>query len=73
MAPKKLFIEKVKLDKQGFFVSSDLIEATEDQIAQFKSRPCDHSLNVDKLVYDEPAWLYDLRYCGVCNAFIDFI
>ena len=70
---KKLWVEKVELGPSGHFFASTLIEASEEQIAQFKSKPCNHSLDVDKLIYDEPGWPYDSRFCGVCNSFIGLI
>lgn len=73
MTTKELFIEKVTLDSKGQFLSSDLIPATTKDIAKFKSKPCNHSLNVDKLIYDEPQWIYDMRYCGVCGEFLGSI
>jgi hypothetical protein len=73
MKKKKLYIEKVELSDDGSFLGSDVVLATKKQIKDFKSKPCNHSLTVDKLIYDEPGYLYDSRYCGVCDAFIDLI
>lgn len=67
---KKLFIEKVELDSNGQFLCSKPIKATPEQIKEFKSKPCNHDLRVDKLIYDIPGWIYDLRHCGVCDAFL---
>lgn len=73
MKYEKLYIEKVKVDEKGFFVSSELVDATEKDIEEFKNKPCNHSLHVDKLVYDLSGWPYDLRYCGICNASLGVI
>jgi len=74
MTNKKLLIEKVTLNDLGLCFSSDLIEPTDDQIEEFKLKPCNHSLDVDKLVYDEVGYAgYDSRYCGLCKSFIGFI
>lgn len=66
---RTLYVEKVKvIDNQ--FISSEIILATEDMIQEFKSKPCNHDLRVDKLIYDIEGWPYDLRYCGVCETFL---
>lgn len=70
---KKLFIEKVTLDEKGDFLYSEPIPATEEQINEFKSKPCNHSTKVDKLIYDEWSWPYDARYCGVCDQIIGWL
>jgi hypothetical protein len=69
----KLYIEKVTKGNNGFFLCSELIPATEEDIKNFKNRPCEHSLHEDKLIYDEPGWPYDFRYCGICGAFLGMI
>jgi uncharacterized protein with ATP-grasp and redox domains len=68
-----LFVEKVKVSTTGEFLSSIVIPATEKDIEEFKNKPCNHSLHVDKLVYDLPGWPYDSRYCGICNASLGII
>ncbi len=69
----KLFIEKVTLDDNGKLLCSDVAEATEEQVKEFKSRPCDHSSTVDKLIWDEPGYPYDFRFCGVCECALGMI
>ena len=69
-----LYIEKVKLDKSGHFLSSDCIKATINQIKEFKSKKCNHTDEVDTLIYDkDDSWPYASRYCGVCNEFITLL
>jgi hypothetical protein len=70
---KKLFIEKVKLNSTGGFLCSSVVEATEEQIKDFRNRPCNHSMSVDKLIYDNPGYPYNARYCGVCGGFLDMV
>lgn len=69
----KLFIEKVTLDSNGKFVCSTVIEATEKQITEFRSKPCDHRYTVDKLIWNEPGVTWDFRYCGVCKKVLGLI
>lgn len=69
----KLYIEKVKLDSDGNFISSNLIVPTIEQINEFKSNKCNHDLRVDKLIYDVMGSPYDLRFCAVCNTCIGAI
>jgi hypothetical protein len=69
----KVFIEKVKVDERGFFISSDIVYPTSEQIEEFTKRGCEHSLHKDKLVYDEAGWPYDLRHCAFCGTFLGTI
>lgn len=70
---KKLFVEMVTLSPGGRFLSSEVKEATPQEITEFKSKGCKHDLTVNKLIYDIAAHPYDLRYCGVCDEFIGYI
>jgi hypothetical protein len=70
---KRLFVEKVSVGSDGLFCGSKCVEANDIDIAMFMSKPCDHSLHVDKLIYDIPGCLYGSRYCGVCDELIGLI
>jgi hypothetical protein len=70
---KNIFIERVHVDKNGNFISSEPIKPTEKQIENFLKKGCVHDLNKDKLAYDEAGWMYDSRYCAICNQHIGFI
>jgi hypothetical protein len=70
---RRIFIERVKRDKNGFFIGSEIEYPTPEQEAEFRAQPCNeetHSLHVDKLCYDEPGWPYDLRHCAKCGVFL---
>lgn len=72
---KKLYVEIVRHNKDGFFQSSILKEATKKDILHFKSKPCKHDLKrgSDALIYDIEGFPYDSRYCAVCNTFLGSI
>lgn len=70
---KKLYIEKVKLNYKKCYSSSELVPATNDQIAEFKSKSCDHDIRLDHLVYYEDQFPDKALWCGVCNNFIGVI
>ena len=71
---KKYFIESSKYARSpdGSCYNSDITPASEEAIAEFKSKLCDHT-NQDLLVYDEERYMYDLRRCGVCDQELGFI
>lgn len=75
MTNKNLFIEvsREKRYRDGHTGSSDLRDATELDIASFKSRPCGDHSSLELLCYDEPGYMYDVRFCAVCNKEIGFI
>lgn len=66
----KLFIEKVTCGSNGHFLYSEVIPTTLEMIEEFRSKPCNHSLDVDKLCYDTLGWPYNSRYCGICGEFL---
>jgi hypothetical protein len=67
-------IEVIKDGYDGTHVlMSDLREPTPDEFLKFKSIPCDHSKCKDQLIYDIPTWLYNMRYCVICNTFLGLI
>lgn len=67
------YVETFKKDESGRVYSSDLKEATEKEVEVFKSKPCSHNTNADRLVYDVIMPIYNERFCGVCGKLIDFI
>lgn len=69
----KLFVEKVNLDHNNNFISSTTIPASKEQIEFFFSKPCNHDISKDKLIYDIKGYPYDIRYCAICNKSIAFI
>lgn len=56
----------------GFVLSSSLRVPTESEIIEARQKHaegrCDH-----RLIRDEPNWLYDFRYCAICDRFLGFI
>lgn len=72
MSTRKLWVEVVKQSIAGRVLSSDLREATPEDIQHtnncHRNGECDHGV-----IYDEPGFVYHQRYCGVCGAFVDFI
>jgi hypothetical protein len=70
----KYYIEHAKSprDEDGKTIIAEVREASEEEIKEFKSKECNHS-SQDLLIYDEKGWLYDARYCGVCNKCIGLI
>lgn len=73
MKTTKLFIESSdNRTPDGSCWSSELRGATDEEIILFKSKECDHSAK-ELLIYDEPGYMYDFRFCGVCNSPIGLI
>lgn len=71
---RKLFVETA-LDRrtpEGICCSSEVREASKEEIAKFKNAICDHSAT-ELLVYDTGSWLYDFRHCAVCDHLIGMI
>ena len=68
-----LYVERVSLGSGGQFVSSKVVRATDEEIRRFRGEPCNHRMEVDKLIYDVPGHPYDTRHCGVCDQIIGFI
>ena len=54
-------------------VGSELTEPTEADITKFKLRGCQHDKQLEHLIYDEPGYLGDLRYCVVCGLSLGVI
>lgn len=66
----KLYIEKYSDLKK---VSTELIEANNNQILNYINNPCNHSFDNGILIYDEPGFAYDIRYCAICNESVGYI
>lgn len=62
------FVEEIIEGRGDHAGISNLHDASAEEIAQFKSKPCDHENATEALIYDEPSWLYDFRFCVVCGA-----
>lgn len=58
----------------GEFPSTSLIKPTEADIVKFKLRGCNHEdREADQLVWDDPAYAYDIRYCVICGRDLGMI
>ena len=67
-----LFIEVVEERFCGHIISSHPVGATQADVDKAKKQKekgrCTHRIR-----RDEGGWMYDLRYCATCGAFLDFI
>jgi hypothetical protein len=70
----KLFIEiaNEKRSEDGSCGDADIRPATQEEIDKFMKEPCNHR-NTELLVYDTPAFMYDIRSCAVCHSVIGMI
>ena len=61
--------------QENFFPSrpTTLIPATQEQVEEAKNYHEEHGSCKCHLIYDEPGFDFDLRYCGICGAFIGLI
>jgi len=67
---RQLYVETV-LDGVGSCVfMSNTRKATPEDILRFNSLPCAHDTCKEQLVYDTPGFIWDFRYCAVCNTFL---
>lgn len=68
-----------KLEQNNLWIekgttSTYLIKPTIEQIYKFFEKPCKkHDLKEGILVFDEPGYPYDLRYCAICNKSVGYI
>lgn len=73
LVKKKVFIERVTRDNEGKFLCSNVERPTLEQIQEFIDRGCVHDSSKDKLVYDVPGWLFDQRFCALCDTHLGHI
>lgn len=61
---REVMVEEIRNSFLNQPIVSVLREPTEDEVRLLGSNQdnCDH-----KLIYDEPGWLYDFRYCAKCG------
>ena len=65
---RKLFVETITEGSLEYgVIASDVRPATEKKVKEAKARykktkKCKHNI-----IYDEPGWMYDKRYCGICG------
>lgn len=57
----------------GIVYSSEIREATEQEVKEAKKYFAEHGKCKYHLVYDKHGFDWDLRYCGICNNFICLI
>ncbi len=69
---KKYYFEEVTERIGDTVIASTVREATEKEIETaillYEIGVCQH-----KIIYDVKDWPYDMRYCGICEAFIGLI
>ncbi len=70
----KYFIETANEPRRidGNCGAANIREASPEEITEFMSKPCNHQ-QVELLVYDTPAYAWDIRRCAVCGLVIGMI
>jgi len=51
-------------------VMSTLREPTEEEVSGLEATPCRHGSQPTQLIFDEPGFMYDFRYCAICGVFL---
>ncbi len=57
----------------GIVFSSELREATPQEIEDSENYYKEHGKCKYHLIYDKPGFDFDMRYCGICGQFISLI
>lgn len=54
-------------------IATDMVEATDKDVSDYKSRGCNHGDPFNRLVYTIPGHPHDILKCGVCDTTLGYI
>jgi hypothetical protein len=54
-------------------IGTECIEVPEEEVKAAKEKYTKTGECNCIYIYDEPGYIYDLRYCGICGKMVDFI